>query len=293
MKKNSFLKRYFLNARQKVLILHHKPTQFRPMKKYLFFALALLAVACNNDKEDVHREWVTVDFEQGNFKQMAATSSSSWSFMKEGYNWIDPSTSLYHEAKFTNDYGYAMFGSGLVISSYNTFDVESFGTYESDLYVYHPSTPAYMTKGGGADGSDHFLISYGNYEPEVDAELDMRPAITFSDGKARMVKGCQVNCTTYFINVAEKGNPYSPALKDGEQIKIYATGYDAAGREGKTVEMTIARKGKIIKEWTAWDLTALGEVVSVKFNIKGGNTDEWGMTTPKYFAIDNIVVEKK
>ena len=263
------------------------------MKKYLFFALALLAVACNNDKDDVQREWVTVDFEQNNFKQMAATSSSSWNFMKEGYSWIDPSTSLYHEAKFTNDYGYAMFGSGLVVSSYNAFDVESFGTYESDLYVYHPSTPAYMTKGGGADGSDHFLISYGNYEPEVDAELDMRPAITFSDGKARMVKGCQVNCTTYFINVAEKGNPYSPALKDGEEIKIYATGYDAAGREGKTVEMTLARKGKIIKEWTAWDLTALGEVVSVKFNIRGGNTDEWGMTSPKYFALDNLVVEKK
>ncbi len=28
-----------------------------------------------------------------------------------------------------------------------------------------------------------------------------------------------------------------------------------------------------------------------KFNIIGGNTDEWGMTTPKYFAIDDIVVE--
>jgi hypothetical protein len=31
----------------------------------------------------------------------------------------------------------------------------------------------------------------------------------------------------------------------------------------------------------------------VKFNIQGGNADEWGITTPKYFAIDNIVVEEK
>ncbi|MBO7330883.1 MAG: DUF4465 domain-containing protein, partial [Alistipes sp.] len=138
-----------------------------------------------------------------------------------------------------------------------------------------------------------FLIAHGNYEPEVDPELDLRPKFEFSDGKARTIKGCQVNCTTYFINIAENGNPFSPALKDGEEIKIYATGYDKSGREGKTAEMTIARKGKIIKEWTSWDLSKLGEVVSVKFNIRGGNADEWGMTTPKYFAIDNIVVEEK
>ena len=292
MHKNCFCWRYFLIARQKVLFLHHKPTQFQPMKKYLFFALALLAVACNNDKDEVQREWVTLDFEADNFQQKVATLPNTWYFMKEGYSWIELITSLYHEALFTNDYGYAMFSGGLVVSSYNSNDVSRFGTYESDLYVYNARN-ANSATGGGADGSNHFLISYGNYEPAVDAELDMRPAITFADGKARMVKGCQVNCTTYFINVVENGNPYSPALKDGEEIKIYATGYDAAGREGKTVEMTLARKGKIIKEWTTWDLTSLGEVVSVKFNIKGGNTDEWGMTTPKYFAIDNIVVEKR
>lgn len=262
------------------------------MKKLLFFALALVAVACNDENKETEREWVTVDFEQNLFKEMTAAVPCTWNFMLEGYTWIEPNTSLYHEAEFTHDYGYALYGGGLTLSRYNTSDVERFGSYEYDLYVYNPKN-ADSTKGGGAGGSDTFLISYGNYEPAVDAELDMRPTIEFADGKARMVKGCQVNSTSYFINIAENGNAYSPALKDGEEVKIYATGYDAAGREGKTVEMTLARKGKIVKQWTSWDLTALGEVVSIKFNIKGGNTDEWGMTTPKYFAIDDIVVEKK
>jgi hypothetical protein len=35
----------------------------------------------------------------------------------------------------------------------------------------------------------------------------------------------------------------------------------------------------------------LGEVVKVQFYILGGNTDDCGMTTPKYFALDDIVVE--
>lgn len=262
------------------------------MKKLLLFAFTLAMVACNNDNDKQDRKWLTLDFEDNIFDANVAEIASTWSFVKEGYTWIEPQTSLYHEAKFTYDYGYAMFGGGLILSSFNSNDPASFGTYEQDLYVYN-SKNVNSKKGGGANGSNRFLISFGNYEPEVDPELDLRPKIEFADHKARVIRGCQVNCTTYFINIAENGNPFSPALKDGEEIKIYATGYDAAGREGKSVSMTIARKGKIIKEWTSWDLSKLGEVVSVKFNIKGGNTNEWGMTTPKYFAIDNIVVEDK
>jgi hypothetical protein len=117
--------------------------------------------------------------------------------------------------------------------------------------------------------------------------------MSFADGKPRTIRECWVNSTSYFVNIAENGNAFSPAMKEGEEIRLYATGYDAQGREGRTVEFSFARKGALIKEWTRWDLASLGEVVSIKFNIKGGNTDEWGMTTPKYFAIDHIVVEER
>jgi len=264
------------------------------MKKIFYiFSLAIAAlslVACNNDDEQAEVKTYTIDFEDNLFDADVAEIASTWSFVNEGYSWIEPHTSLYHETIFTYDYGYAIFGGGLILSSYNSNDLASFGTYEQDLYVYNSKNKD-SKKGGGAGGSDTFLIAYGKYEPEADAELDMRPKIEFSDGRAHVIRGCQVNCTTYFLNIAENGNPYSPALKDGEEIKIYATGYDEAGREGKTVEMTLARKGKLIKQWTRWDLSALGKVKAIKFNIRGGNTDEWGMTTPKYFAIDDIVVE--
>ena len=70
-----------------------------------------------------------------------------------------------------------------------------------------------------------------------------------------------------------------------------ATGYDAMRRKTGSVAMTLAEKGNITKSWRAWDLSALGAVVSVRFNITGGPTYEWGMMSPKYFAIDDITIE--
>ena len=63
------------------------------------------------------------------------------------------------------------------------------------------------------------------------------------------------------------------------------------GNKTTTTSISLATYGSTVNEWTTWDLTALGEVVKVQFYIWGGNVDEYGMTTPKYFALDDIVVE--
>ena len=113
--------------------------------KHIFyiFTLAIAAlslVACNNDDEQAEVKTYTIDFEDNLFDADVADIASTWSFVKEGYSWIEPHTSLYHETEFTYDYGYAMFGGGLILSSYNSNDPASFGTYEQDLYIYNSKT---------------------------------------------------------------------------------------------------------------------------------------------------------
>ena len=108
--------------------------------------------------------------------------------------------------------------------------------------------------------------------------VDLQESITlrFADGKARVVCGCYVNSTCYFLNIARNGNYSSPAIAEGQKVEIHATGYDAAGNETGTVTMTFAEKDKMITDWTAWDLSSLGEVVEVKFDMTGDVENEYG-----------------
>lgn len=258
------------------------------MKRYfLLIAVVLLGVGCSDD-DSPQRSTITFEGEEWNAIS-ASTYGEPYSsvMVADGYAWRDAATSLSSRALVDYTYG-AYIRGGMLVSSYNTSDVATYGDYSKDLYVYNANSKS-PTSGGGAEGSDNFLVVVGNYDDYSNG--DERAEIFFADGVARTILDCQVNSTTYFLNVAQNGNAFSAPLSDDDVVELFATGYDAAGNQTATASMVLARKGKYITEWSAWDLSALGRVVKVRFNIKGGPMTEWGMTTPKYFAIDNINIE--
>ena len=262
-----------------------------PMKKISLFMLCLavlLTSACNETDDSRPRSLVTFEGNEWNtLSAVAYGEPYSSAMVANGYEWRDESSSLSSRALVDYTYG-AYIRGGMLISSYNSDDVATYGDYSKDLYVYNSSSQS-TTQGGGAEGSDNFLVVVGNYDDYSNG--DERAEFFFADGRERKILECQVNSTTYFLNIAQNGNPFSAPLAEDDQVVISATGYDASGAETATVSMTLARKGQYITEWTPWNLSALGRVVKVRFNIEGGPMTEWGMTTPKYFAIDNIAIE--
>ena len=258
---------------------------------YLFCAAAVVAAGCSDDKEESAKKCVVVDFEGEAWQGAIASISSSFDFMTENYVWEDGLTSLTSRPKFTTSEWGSFYGGGCTVSNYGSGNLAAQGSYEYDLYVYKAAAEA-SRAGCGAGGSDNFLVFYGNMESlAAVVGVDCRPEIYFRDGVPRTIKSCKINSTTYFVNIVENGNAFSPKLAEGEEIEVLATGIDSAGNITATESFTLATYGSTVKEWTAWDLTALGEVVKVQFNILGGHTDDYGMTTPKYFALDDIVVE--
>ncbi len=255
----------------------------------VLLAAAALATACSDNNED-RTKVAVVTFEGAAWTPyVAATVGKTYTgdVATENYVWTDAATSLSSTPIFT-DYGESgkFFGGGWIVSSYNSKDLAAYGSYSYDLYVYNAEN-ADAVKGGGHNGSDNFLVGFGN----ADETRDNRPTLEFADGKARTVKGCYVNSTCYILNIMRNGNAFSPALGDEDEVFICATGYDAAGAETGKVSFSFAKKDKMIDTWTAWDLSSLGEVTKIRFSISGGPENEYGMTTPTYYAIDDVTVE--
>ena len=65
---------------------------------------------------------------------------------------------------------------------------------------------------------------------------------------------------------------------------------------GKTVnnEVTVelAKGTSYIEDWTYVDLRSLGKVDAIKFSLSGSKKNDYGLTTPAYFAMDDFGATK-
>ena len=70
-----------------------------------------------------------------------------------------------------------------------------------------------------------------------------------------------------------------------------ATGYDTKGaKTGETVIYLCNGPDNIIMDWTKWDLSSLGKVSKVTFNVTGSSDNGYGFSQPAYFAYDDVAV---
>ena len=88
----------------------------------------------------------------------------------------------------------------------------------------------------------------------------------------------------------------SGAFQKGDYFKLIVIGKKADGTE-KQVEYYLAdyRAEKeadryIVDTWQWVDLSSLGEVKSVSFKMEGTKKNNYGLTTPTYFASTTLMV---
>ncbi len=197
------------------------------------------------------------------------------------YTWEDPVTKLAFNG-FGSNWGSVCFSSGgEAISNYVEPDYKDAG-YLRQLEV--PAAP----KSGST-----FIVHYGGE--------DAQTSITFADGEARTILSIDCIMTNYMANSAIFGDGYFGPLAGDSFLAVKAIGFDAEGNETATLskvlisgdEVEAYAAGKPI-EWNTWDLSGLGEVVSVKFAVYGSEDcyGEWGFNAPAYFAYCDVVVKE-
>lgn len=200
--------------------------------------------------------------------------------MEEPYWWYDQNnTELMHV--MPEMYGsYCIWGGGHAVSNYADTNLAN-GDFMHQLSVYAT---------GGHGGSAQFAMHYGYADDSQyrgDAPL---PALMFGDGAERVIDHLYVMWSTYLASSVLNGSSLSQPLGPDGYVKLVAAGYDSADNLTGKTEIFLAGKDGNIQDWTRWDLSVLGAVAKVQFNVAGDSDNGYGFSQPAYFAYDDVAV---
>ena len=177
---------------------------------------------------------------------------------------------------------------GHAISCYVGNDLEQCGNYMYDLQAYNVT--------GGANASDNFCVHFGYLDDSGMGMMNELVYFEFGDGKERVIDHMYVTNTTYVYNILENGDGWMvPAggVSDDCWFKIVAYGYNLNDELTGIAEFALWENGTGIKDWTKWELSSLGSVARVEFNMIGSEelyASGYGLGAPGYFAYDNVAV---
>ena len=218
-------------------------------------------------------------------------SGGGFSSEEEAYKWTDANnTGLTHV--FPYNYGsYCYWGGGHAISNYSTGDIKNYGGFEAQLTVYKKGVSGLSRTGGGHNGSNNFAVHYGYIDGSEYNKTDVLPTLTFADGSEHVIDHMYVNNTTYLLNCLVNGNDLTAKIGPDDWVKLIAIGYNAAGTKTGQVSIYLCNgPDNIVMDWTKWNLSSLGKVNSVMFNVTGSSDNGYGFSQPAYFAYDDVAV---
>jgi hypothetical protein len=186
---------------------------------------------------------------------------------------------------FNNDY-HAAWGSWSGWAYSNTTDTATAG-YENQYSAY---------PGGGALGSATYAVAYA-------AEGGLVPTVELTARTSDLAfQSIAVTNTTYAALSMLHGDGFSKQFggadgSDPDWFMLTIDGLDADGNSVGTVDFYLAdyrspeRSGDyIVDTWSVVDLSDLVGATKLAFSLSSSDMGAWGMNTPAYFAVDNVVL---
>lgn len=200
------------------------------------------------------------------------------------YHWYDEGNTFLATELPVNYYSQVYWGGGHVVSNYASTDYTTNGTFQNQQTVYG------TTGQGGRNGSPNFGMHYGYKDGSSYNMTENLPYLYFGDGVARVIDHMYVMNSCYAIACYMDGNGLTAKIGEEDWVKAVATGYAEDGST-TTAEIYLCNgPDGIVLEWTKWDLSVLGKVLRVEFNITGSSDNGYGFSQPAYFAYDDVAV---
>ncbi len=224
------------------------------------------------------------DYAVSDFEDLTLDHDSYW-------NGSDGSGGYVSGSAFFPNYYDAIFYSWSGWAYSNTGD-DSTMSYSNQYSAITASGIDTLSSGGRNYGVSYVLSDF------ITAETIPVP-LDFIDYSAHEVKGFFVTNSTYAALILGQGDAFAKKFggdsgNDPDWFKLSVWGL-LDSIETDTVEFYLAdyrfddnSKDYIIKTWQWVELSSLGKVDSLIFDLSSSDAGMWGMNTPAYFCVDNI-----
>lgn len=239
------------------------------------------------------KDWTSlIDDPQYGGKMLYGSSGMGTDNAAEAYWWNDENNTFLFSMLSYSWNTYCYWGGGQAISNYVSGEASKYGNFMNQLTVYKKGVEGIERTGGGHNGSNNFAVHYGYTDNSGYTNGMELPYFEFSDGVARVVDHMYVNNICYAVNCYIDGNGLTAKIGPEDWVKLVATGFDKDGKEIATKAEIYLCNGpdNIVTDWTKWDLSVLGEVTRIEFNVTGSSDNGYGFSQPAYFAYDDVAV---
>jgi len=226
-------------------------------------------------------DYVAVDFEDLSLPD----SESYWSgnYPTDGIGGTGELTGFVSRGAYFNNFSDGDWGFWEGFAYSNMSDTTTAG-YTNQYSAY--------TGSGFNSGDDIYAVGFVGYS--------IIPTVTFP--RATSVIGGYFTNTTYaalsMLNGEGPAKRFGgPTGDDPDWFLLTITGRDGNGNITGSVDFYLGdyrfsdnNLDYIVDSWEFVDLTSLGLVKSIEFTLSSSDVGEWGMNTPAYFAMDNLII---
>ena len=163
------------------------------------------------------------------------------------------------------------------------------------------TTPGYTNQysaiaGSGAGGSRTYAVGF-TFGANADPFHPSGSYINLAPGT--LPQSVQVTNTTYDYFSMLNGDQFARKFGPGDYLRLDVRGYTGAEGTGTSVGEVdfyladfLGSNADIVNTWQTIDLSSLAGAGSLQFGLSSSDNDPtFGMNTPAYFAIDNLVLD--
>lgn len=167
----------------------------------------------------------------------------------------------------------------------------------STVFTGNYAVDQYRSAAGGAYEGNNFGVAYYSAPSSWFAGYTDPVTLTNTD-EPQVVPGFYITNSVYTLDAILHGEYANPAFSEGDYLLLTIHGYNGNNSTGD-IEFYLAdyrsadpAEHYAIDEWQYLDLSPLGAVTRIEYDMFTTKSDAYGFTTPTYFCLDNFGEEQ-